>query len=106
MTNYKFNKLRVGDNVTLAVMRPEYSCGHRTSDGRIYIPAGTTGVVGAVRVPAVRGRERYFVCVDFPRTTGLIDRKGKAATHWGQAKMDEHNDTFPFRCAAVAAELV
>ena len=81
MTNHRFNSLKVGTPVTLAKTLKEYSCGHKTPDGCVYIPAGTTGIVGATKVPAVHSNHN-FVCVDFQPTTTLVDCNGKSVTHW------------------------
>lgn len=72
MTKAKFRKLKVGDKVTLKVVRGGYfnmlrwpeTAGHPL---RCTVPAGSSGVVGAIKVPSVRtGKDDYFVCVDFP----------------------------------------
>lgn len=84
MTHAQFKTLKVGDQVTLAQNRPEYSSGHATGDGRIYVPAGTKGIVGAVRVPSVTGKPRFFICVDSPPEVALVDFKGSPAKHWDQ----------------------
>lgn len=65
MNQNKFKKLKVGDKVTLAKPLENYSGGSVWDTPR-FIKAGTEGVVGAANVPAVTGRERNFVCVDFP----------------------------------------
>ena len=96
MTVSKFNKLKVGDTVTLAESRPEYFCGYNTLDGRAYVPSGTKGVVGVVKVPAVT-RNRYFVCVDFPPNTPLIDSNNQPFNYTRSCE---------FRCAAYPEELV
>lgn len=76
---------KLGQRVRLLVPRPDYSCGHLTNDGRIYVPVGTEGMVGETNVPSVcgkNGQARYFCCVDFPHEIKLEDCKGKAAEHW------------------------
>lgn len=72
MTRRKFNKLKVGDKVTLAVDLDGYHDMLRWKDTeghplRREVPAGTEGVVGSVKVPSIYGTHGpYFVCVDFP----------------------------------------
>lgn len=76
MTQHKFRRLKVGDRVTLVERRPAYSQCYPTVDGRAFLPPGSEGVVGAVRVPSVTGRNgvaRLFVCVDFPPDQALTD---------------------------------
>ncbi len=60
MTRNKFKAVKVGDSVTLAVNVATY-CGCANRIRR----AGEVGIVKAAHVPAVRGRERDFHCVDF-----------------------------------------
>lgn len=74
MNKKQFNSLKPGDTVTLSTQLHEYYSG-------FYIPADQTGTVAAVKVPAVRGRERYFVCVDFPMTTPLRDNRNRPAKY-------------------------
>lgn len=100
MTESRFKRLKIGDHVKLVVMRPDYTCGHSTIDGKIYISAGAQGIIGAVKVPSVRGKNgiaRYFVCVDFPNDTPLTDCKGVAAKHW--------DGKSGYRCACYPEEL-
>jgi hypothetical protein len=70
MNSKSFNSIKPGDTVTLSTQLHEYYSG-------FYIPADQMGTVTAVKVPAVRGRERYFVCVDFPMTTPLRDNRNR-----------------------------
>ena len=74
MNKKQFNSLKPGDTVTLSTQLHEYYSG-------FYIPAGQRGTVAAVKVAAVTGRERYFVCVDFPVTTPLRDNRGRPAKY-------------------------
>ena len=74
MNKKQFNSLKPGDTVTLSTQLHEYYSG-------FYIPADQTGTVAAVKVPAVRGRERYFVCVDFPMTTPVRYNRGRPAKY-------------------------
>lgn len=96
MTNAKFRRLKIGDRVTLAVACPDYTCGHNTWDGRVYIPVGSKGTIGAILVPSVYGN-RIFHCVDFPKETPLQDYRGRAATHW--------DSTSGYRCAVYPDEI-
>jgi hypothetical protein len=86
MTQAKFDRLREGDRVTLAAALSEYSCGHDTPTGQIFIPAGTEGVVRRVKVPAVfvrNGKTRFFVCVDFKpeEVQKFEDHRGRPAEY-------------------------
>ena len=87
MTPNKFKSLKVGDKVTLKVDARAYGFSG-------YVPAGTTGTVGAVKVPAVFVN-RYFVCVDFPAETPLVRVYGCV----------ENPHRNRFRVAAYAEEL-
>ena len=101
MTQKQFKALNIGDRVTLAVPRNDYTCGHKTADGLIYVPAGTIGVIGAVNVPYVTGRDgrHGFACVDFNvGTTQFRDVFGRPVSHW--ARLDSHT-----RVAADATQL-
>ena len=102
MTTQQFRALRIGDQVTLAVPRPDYTSGHRTPDGRIYVPAGTVGTVAAVNVPYVTGpdrKKRGFTCVDFSVcTTQFRDVFGRPVSHW--ARLDGKT-----RCSVIADQL-
>jgi hypothetical protein len=88
MTLYKFQRLKVGDRVTLAVARPSYSCGHPAVHGRVYVAKGESGVVGSVNVPQVttglgRPLRKYgFACIDFTREAKLEDYKGRPTRGW------------------------
>jgi hypothetical protein len=68
MTNQKFKALKVGDKVTLENSLETY--GWSAYFGSLGVPRkiekGQIGICGAVGIPAVYGRERNFVCVDFP----------------------------------------
>ena len=56
------NKVKVGDKVRL---KKDLE-GYYRYGGKIHmVPAGTIGTVGAIDCPAVTGRERNFICVDF-----------------------------------------
>jgi hypothetical protein len=81
MNNKAFNALKVGDKVTLAVDNESYFV-------QQIIPAKTQGIVGAVKVPAIRGKQgKYFVCIDFPL-------------------LRKDTDTFTHRVGAFKEELV
>ena len=73
--------MKKGQSVTLATARPIYGCGFHTPDGRLYAPAGSSGNITVVDVPAVTGRERTFVCVDLPADTPLVDHGGRPAEY-------------------------
>jgi hypothetical protein len=83
-----YKKLKPRDAVTLAAPLSTYSCGHPTPDGRVYVPAGTVGIVGSVNVPEVYTRLNKaprpygFTCVDFPAGTPLVDLKGNTTRGW------------------------
>lgn len=77
MKIFQFRRLKIGDTVTLSERRLVYGHFPEGWDGRAYIPAGTQGVIGATNVPTVTGKERVFVCVDFPPDTPLIGSNGR-----------------------------
>jgi len=56
-------KFMVGDRVSPKIMKRPYGCKYSGSPD-IWIQPGMIGVIGAVDVPAVRGRGT-FNCVDF-----------------------------------------
>ena len=99
MTPKQFKNLKVGDKVVLIEPRLEYGCGYPVPGGRAAVSAGSVGVVGAVNVPAVRGAERNFACIDFPPDVKLIH------PYNGEILVVEnpHNNTY--RVAAFAAEI-
>ncbi len=63
-------KIQVGDKVTCKFEVEAYYSGMKTLQGvnpTVIFKPGDVGVVKVVNVPAVRGRERCFHCVDFER---------------------------------------
>ena len=105
MTAKQFKQLKIGDRVRLTVARPDYSCGHKTPDGRMYIPVGTVGVIGVVNVPFVSGpnRKQGFACLDVPAGSFKFENcNGVRAVHWSETQTDQGNF---FRCAVVAEEI-
>jgi hypothetical protein len=104
MTPRQFSRLKVGQTVKLLATLPDYSCGHKTLDGRAYIPAGTIGVVGAVKVPGVfqrtGGGDWYFACIDFNYRPEFVDFRGKPVEHRHRKDLPQH-----FRCAAEAEDI-
>lgn len=99
MSPAQFMKLKVGDRVRLLCRSAEYSCGHNTSDGKVYFPAGTEGVLGAVRVPAVHTEGSYFVCVDVAPPWRFEDSQGKPVRRKGKMLSPT------LRCAAFAEDI-
>lgn len=98
MNTAKFKKLKVGDIVTLSELQPVYRCGFPTGNGRAYLNAGAKGTVAVVDVPAVRGRERSFACVDFSPASQLLDARGRIVEF-------ENRHRNEFRCGCFAEEI-
>ena len=85
----------------LAVKLKEYSCGHNTPGGCVYVPAGTKGVVGAVRVPSTCREGVVFCCVDFKQRIKFVNCYGKPC------KSKHRKDlSLNFRVGALASQLV
>jgi len=67
--NMNINKIKVGDIVELLQDEIPYYSGY-AGNPHVTIPKGSKGIVGATKVPYVRGNTEkgcgdYFVCVDF-----------------------------------------
>lgn len=104
MTTSKFRNLKIGDKVVLANSLAEYSCGHKTPDGKVYVKGGTEGEVAVLHVPSARCENVYFHCIDFPTDIELIDCNGRKVEHWGKTKLIEYGNKL--RVAAKAVDLV
>lgn len=65
MTKKQYSSLKVGDKVKLLVDKPGYF-DRLAPRRRGIVASGSIGVIGAVNVPNVTGREITFACVDFP----------------------------------------
>jgi len=100
MTKNKYNSLKVGDKVKLIRPLADYSCGHKTIDGKVYVPSGTKGVVGAIKVPSVWRDNVTFCCVDFNFRPAFVDYVGKPANHWQRKDLSQQ-----FRVAAKANDI-
>jgi len=74
MKKTKWNNLKIGDKVQLSNSRPIYGCGFREHP---FIPSGTTGIIGAIKVPFVTGKNGFFACVDFPWNAPLVNNKNQ-----------------------------